>query len=189
MFWRLTDQDFNIRLVDVKNEKCNSLLTGVSFPPSSRPPALAFLPRLKLPFPSFSNACTQASRTAKWTACVQQFFRPKAPKVAILLTKSATIVFFSLFSSLPSPCSFFFFFPFLSLMWFWSFYRAFWLLFMITQISLGWFSKNRVRFWPYSITNPLLIKLSSFGQKSWILAMFLFLRFLARSFRSIITQF
>ena len=98
MFWRLTNQDFNIRLVDVKNEKCNSLLAGVSFPPSSRPPALAFLSRLKLPFPSFSNACTQAGRTAKWTACVQQFFGPKAPKEAIILTKSATIVFFFLSS-------------------------------------------------------------------------------------------
>ena len=34
MFWRLTNQDFNIRLVDVKNEKYNGLLAGVSFPPS-----------------------------------------------------------------------------------------------------------------------------------------------------------
>ena len=193
MFWRLTNQDFNIRQVDVKNEKWNSLLAGVSFPPSSRPPALAFLSRLKLPFPSFSNACTQASRTAKWTACVQQFFRPKAPKVAILLTKSATIVFFSLL--LPSfsllflfLLSFSFLIVILELLGPFDYFS--WSLKWL-QISLGWFSKNRVRFWPYSITNPLLIKLSSlnFGQKNWILAMFLFLRFLASSFRSIITQY
>ena len=55
MFWRGTNQDFNIRLVDVKNEKNNGLLAGVSLP---RPRALlAFLSHLKLPFPSLSNAC------------------------------------------------------------------------------------------------------------------------------------
>ena len=35
----------------------NGFLAGVSFPPSSSAPALAFLSRLKLPFPSLSNAC------------------------------------------------------------------------------------------------------------------------------------
>ena len=77
------------------------------------------------------------------------FFRPKT-KVAIIKTKSATIAFF-FFASFPSPHSFFFFllsFCF-SLLWFWSFlgsrnvpFDAFshkWL-----QISLGWFSKNRL---------------------------------------------
>ena len=38
LFWRLTNQDFNIRLVDVENEKNNGLLAGVSFPPFSRSP-------------------------------------------------------------------------------------------------------------------------------------------------------
>ena len=39
LFWRLTNQDFNINLVDVKNEKNNGLLAGVSFPSSSRAPS------------------------------------------------------------------------------------------------------------------------------------------------------
>ena len=62
--------------------------------------------------------------------------------------KSATIAFF-LFSSFPSPRSFFFSFPFSSLLWFWSFLGltnlpcdAFSLKWL--QISLGWFSKNRL---------------------------------------------
>ena len=80
------------------------------------------------------------------------FFRPKIiSKVPTIKTKCATIVFFSLlllsFSSLPR--SFFFSFPFISLLWFWSFsglknlpFDAFSLKWL--QISLGWFSKNRV---------------------------------------------
>ena len=50
MFWRRTNQDFNIRLVDVKNEKNNGLLAGVSLPPSSRAPRVSLAP--KTPFPS-----------------------------------------------------------------------------------------------------------------------------------------
>ena len=46
--------------------------------------------------------------TAKWTFFVQKFFWHK---VVIIKTKSATIAFF-LFSSFPSPHSFFFSFPF-----------------------------------------------------------------------------
>ena len=44
-------------IISRRNGENNGLLAGVSFPPSSRPPALAFLSRLTLPFPSFSNAC------------------------------------------------------------------------------------------------------------------------------------
>ena len=76
-------------------------------------------------------------------------FRPKIiSKVAIIKTKSKTIAFF-FFSSFPSPRSFFFSFPFPSLVWFWSFsglrnmpFGAFSLKRL--QISLGWFSKNRL---------------------------------------------
>ena len=45
----LTNQDFNIRLVDVKNEKNNGFLAGVSLPPSSRAPRVSLAP--KTPFP------------------------------------------------------------------------------------------------------------------------------------------
>ena len=41
MFSRRTNQDFKIRLVDVKNEKYNGLLAGVSFPSSSRAPGVS----------------------------------------------------------------------------------------------------------------------------------------------------
>ena len=58
MFWRLTNQDFNIRLVDVKNKKYNDLLAGVSFPLSSRAPSVSLVP--KLPFPSLQTPATQA---------------------------------------------------------------------------------------------------------------------------------
>ena len=51
MFWRLTNQDFNIRLVDVKNEKYNGLLAGVSFPPSSRAPCVSLAPKTSFPYP------------------------------------------------------------------------------------------------------------------------------------------
>ena len=50
MFWRRTNQDFNIRLVDVKNEKNNGLLTGVSLPPSSRAPRVSLAPKTPFPF-------------------------------------------------------------------------------------------------------------------------------------------
>ena len=59
ILWRLANQDFNICLVDAKNQKYNGLLAGVSFPPSSLVPALAFLSRLKLSFPS--TLATRAS--------------------------------------------------------------------------------------------------------------------------------
>ena len=45
----LTNQDFNIRLVDVKNAKNNGFLAGVSLPPSSRAPRVSLAP--KTPFP------------------------------------------------------------------------------------------------------------------------------------------
>ena len=56
MFWRLTNQDFNIRLMDVKNElvfleKYNGLVAGVSFPPSSRASRVSFAPKIPFPFP------------------------------------------------------------------------------------------------------------------------------------------
>ena len=52
--------------------------------------------------------------TAKWTFNVQQlFFGQKLSKVANIKTKSAAIAFF-LYSSFPSPCSFFFSFAFSS---------------------------------------------------------------------------
>ena len=50
----LTNQDFNIRLVDVNNEKNNGFLAGVSLPPSSRPPRVSLAPKTlfpKTPFP------------------------------------------------------------------------------------------------------------------------------------------
>ena len=51
MFWRQTNQDFNIRLVDVKNEKNNGLLAGVSLPPSSRAPRVSLARKTPFPFP------------------------------------------------------------------------------------------------------------------------------------------
>ena len=69
-------------------------------------------------------------------------------KVAIIKTKSATIVFFSRLLFL-SRRSYFFPFLFPSLQWFWSFsglknlpINAFSLKWL--QISLGWFSKTRL---------------------------------------------
>ena len=72
------------------------------------------------------------------------FSRPKSiSKVAIIKTKNVTVVFFP-FSFFPSPRSFFFLFPFPSLLWFWSFsglrnlpFDAFSLKWL--HISLGWF--------------------------------------------------
>ena len=77
------------------------------------------------------------------------FFRPKTiSKVAIIKTKSATIIFF-LFSSFPSHRSFFFSFPFPALLWLSSFSALRNLHFDASslkplQISLDWFSKNRL---------------------------------------------
>ena len=51
MFWRRTNQDFNIRLVDVKNKKNNGLLAGVSLPPSSRVSRVSLAPKTPSPFP------------------------------------------------------------------------------------------------------------------------------------------
>ena len=80
-------------------------------------------------------------------------FRPpvffgQISKVAIIKTKSATIAVF-LFSSFLPPRSLFFSFPFTSLAWFWSLSRPQNLSFdpfllKSPQISLGWFSKNRL---------------------------------------------
>ena len=42
LFWRPTNQDFNIRL---------GLLAGVSFPPSSRAPRVSLAPNTPFPFP------------------------------------------------------------------------------------------------------------------------------------------
>ena len=75
------------------------------------------------------------------------FFRPKTiSNVAITKTNSAIIAFF-LFSSFLPPRSFFFFFPFPSLLWFWSLssprnlpFHAFSLNWL--QISVGWFSEK-----------------------------------------------
>ena len=63
MFWRLTNQDFNIRLVDVKNEKNNCLLAGVSFPPSSSP-RVSLAPKTPFPFP-FKRLPRRLSLTLK----------------------------------------------------------------------------------------------------------------------------
>ena len=50
IFWALTNQDFNIRLVDFKYEKNNGLLAGVSFPRSSRAPHISLTPKTPFPF-------------------------------------------------------------------------------------------------------------------------------------------
>ena len=50
MFWRQTNQDFNIRLVDVKNEKNIGLLAGVSLPPSARAPRVSVAPKTPFSF-------------------------------------------------------------------------------------------------------------------------------------------
>ena len=73
------------------------------------------------------------------------FCRPKTiSNVAIIKTKSATVALFLLYSSSLFLCS-----P--SLVWFWSWsspktlpFDAFSLIWL--QISLGWFSKNRLRY-------------------------------------------
>ena len=69
-------------------------------------------------------------------------------KVASIKTKSATIAFFSSLL-LSSPLSFFSSFPVPSLLWFWSLSRLSNLPFEAfspkwLQISLGWFSRNRL---------------------------------------------
>ena len=62
--------------------------------------------------------------TAKTTFGVQQFiYGQKNLQSSYYKTKSAAIAFFSLLL-LSSPLSFFFSFPFPSLVWFWSLYRA-----------------------------------------------------------------
>ena len=71
MFWRLTNQDFNTRLMDVTNElvfleKYSGLLAGVSFPPSSRVSRVSLAPKIPFPFPfkrSRRLLCTTARRT------------------------------------------------------------------------------------------------------------------------------
>ena len=55
MFLRLTNQDFSIRLVDVKNENNSSLVAGVSVPPYLQAPRVSLAP--KFPFPSLLNTC------------------------------------------------------------------------------------------------------------------------------------
>ena len=75
-------------------------------------------------------------------------FWPKTnSKVAIIKTNSATIAFFFLLSSFPSPRPCFFSFPLISIVTvifelLGLNKHAFWRLWL--QISLGWFSKNRL---------------------------------------------
>ena len=100
-------------------------------------------------FPEFSFS-RMSSRifenvTAKWTFCVQQFF---FSKIAIIEARSATIAFFSSPPFFLLALSFFFSFPFPSLVWVRSLsgprnppFNAFSLKWR--QILLGWFSKNR----------------------------------------------
>ena len=78
---------------------------------------------------------------SKWTFCVRQFSSSQKLWVAILKTKRSF--------PYPHSFSFSFSFPFPSLLWFWSFsglrnlpFDAFSLKWL--QISLGWFSKNRL---------------------------------------------
>ena len=50
----LTNQDFNIRLIDVKNEKNSGFLADVSLPPSLLAPRVSLAPKNpfhKTPFP------------------------------------------------------------------------------------------------------------------------------------------
>ena len=100
-------------------------------------------------FPEFSFSRTSnrifENVTAKWTFCVQQFF---FSKIAIIESKSATIAFFSSPPFFLLALSFFFSFPFPSLVWVRSLsgprnppFNAFSLKWR--QILLGWFSKNR----------------------------------------------
>ena len=65
LIWRLTNQDFNIRLVDVKNEKNNGLLAGVSFPPSSRAPSRLSCAKNSFSHP-FQTPATQATFERNW---------------------------------------------------------------------------------------------------------------------------
>ena len=65
MFWRLTNQDFNIRLV--KKAKSNSLLAGISLPPSLRAPRFSHAHKTPLNSFPFQTHATQASPSqAKW---------------------------------------------------------------------------------------------------------------------------
>ena len=48
---------FDLKLISRRDGENNGFLAGISFPPSSRALALAFLSLLKLPFPSPPNAC------------------------------------------------------------------------------------------------------------------------------------
>ena len=59
MFWRLTNQDFNIRLV--KKAKNYSLLAGVSLLPSSRAPRFSHANKTPLISFPFQMHATQAS--------------------------------------------------------------------------------------------------------------------------------
>ena len=54
---RLTDQDFNILLVDVYNAKNISLLAGVSLPPHSCTPHISLAPMTPFPFPFKRPPC------------------------------------------------------------------------------------------------------------------------------------
>ena len=100
-------------------------------------------------FPEFSFSRTSnrifENVTAKWTFCVQQFC---FSKIAIIETKTATIASFSSPPFFLLALSFFFSFPFPSLVWVRSLtgprnplFNAFSLKWR--QILLGWFSKNR----------------------------------------------
>ena len=85
----------------------------------------------------------------KWTFCIKQFFSAKNYLQSSYYKKRVQPLLFFFISSFPSPHSFFLSFPFPSLLWFWSFsglrnmpFDAFSLKWL--QMSLGWFSKNRL---------------------------------------------
>ena len=74
MFWKLTNQDFNICLVDVYNMKIMAYLHAFpSLPPSSPspPPRLAFLSRPKSPFPYFERL---PRSSAVFDHCIDQAY-------------------------------------------------------------------------------------------------------------------
>ena len=68
----LTNQDFNIRLVDVKNEKNNGFLAGVSLPPSSRAPRVSLAPKAPVPKTPFPFPFKRLPRRLGCLEAVQQ---------------------------------------------------------------------------------------------------------------------
>ena len=79
MFWRLTNKNFNIRLLDVKNEKYNGLLAGVSFPTSSRAPRVSVAPKTPFPYPFKRlprRLVSPAKHRIKWRHFGTNYLRP-----------------------------------------------------------------------------------------------------------------